>query len=162
MKIGIISDTHNDLESTKHALEVFRSNNIDFLIHAGDLSSPRIIELFKGFKCRFVIGNTDIDIDLLNDECRKMGFECLEEICEITVEGKRILVMHGNVVHAFREAVASGKYDYIIKGHTHHFENYIRNNTRIVNPGSLYGTTDRSVAILDTDKDEVEKIDLAF
>ena len=162
MKIGIISDTHNDLEGTKYACEVFRSNDVDFIIHAGDLSSPKIIDLFKDFSCRFVMGNADIDIDILNDECRSLGFDCLEETCDINIAGKRILVMHGNVVTAFREAVASGKYDYIIKGHTHHFENYIRNNTRIVNPGSLFGTNEHSIAILDTEKDEVEKINIDF
>ena len=51
MKIGIISDTHNDLEGTKHACEIFKSKNVDFIIHAGDLSSPRIINrVIQGLK----------------------------------------------------------------------------------------------------------------
>lgn len=162
MKIGIIADTHNDLEMTKHACDVFKSNNVDFVIHAGDLSSPKIIKLFTEFQCKFVLGNSDIDIDILNNECRNLGFDCMENMCELNIENKKVLVMHGNIVPVFREAVASGKYDYIIKGHTHHFENYIRNNTRIINPGSLFGSDEHSIAILDTDRDEVEKIILNY
>ena len=35
---------------------------------------------------------------------------------------------------------------------------YVSNKARIINPGSLYGGTDHSVVILNTDNDSVEKI----
>jgi predicted phosphodiesterase len=54
--------------------------------------------------------------------------------------------------------VAMGEYDYIIKGHTHFFEDYTSNNTRIINPGTLYGHDEHTIAILDAAKDKVEKI----
>ncbi|HQK08157.1 MAG TPA: hypothetical protein PLR54_10890, partial [Spirochaetota bacterium] len=57
-----------------------------------------------------------------------------------------------------REAVNSGKYDYIIKGHTHVFENYLSGKTRIINPGALYRGEELTIAILDTATDKVEKI----
>jgi uncharacterized protein len=160
MKIGIISDTHNDFKMTRKACNVFNAYEVDFVIHAGDLTSPDIIELFKDFKCRFVLGNADSNIDILNRECDNLGIHCVEETCELNLGEKNILVMHGNIVSIFREAVASGKYDYIIKGHTHYFENYIRNNTRIINPGTVVGSGEHTVAILDTDTDEVEKVSI--
>ena len=60
----------------------------------------------------------------------------------------------------YRDAVASGKYNYIIKGHTHHFENYVANDCRIINPGAVYGHDESSIAILDIETGKVEKIDL--
>jgi uncharacterized protein len=158
MKIGIISDTHNNFEVAKKACSIFKDKKVDIIIHAGDFTSPEMIELFKDFNCRFVFGNADIDIEGLNKECRELGFNCIGETCEIDVKDKKILVLHGFVVPTFREAVASGKYDYIIKGHTHYFEDYMRNNTRIINPGSLYRSDENTIAVLDTESDDLEKI----
>jgi putative phosphoesterase len=158
MKIGIISDTHDNLEVTKKACKVFKHKKVDIVIHAGDFTSPGIIKLFRKFNCKFVLGNADTNIEGLNKEFTKLGFDCIGESCEFVAQGKKILVLHGFVVSLFRDAVASGKYNYIIKGHTHYFEDYLRNNTRIINPGSLYGSDENTIAILDTKSDELEKI----
>jgi uncharacterized protein len=158
MIIGIISDTHNNIELTKKAIAIFREKDVEFIVHAGDLTSPKILSLFAEFKCKFVLGNTDIDADYLNMECKKLGFEKIETVCTFTLDNKNFILFHGNDVPIFREAVASGKYNYIIKGHTHFFENYISNNTRIINPGALYGADEFTIATLDTVEDKVKKI----
>ncbi len=156
MKIGIISDTHNNLDITRRALELFREQGAGLVVHAGDLTSPKMLELFRGFDCRFVLGNGDIDVEELNRAAGVLGFGCIEEYCEFEADGKRFILFHGNNVPMFRDAVASGKYDYIIKGHTHFFENYTSGRTRIINPGSLYSSDEYSVAVLDTESDRVE------
>ena len=158
MKIGIISDTHDNLEMTEKACAIFKSRGIDFIIHCGDFTSSKIVKLFKDFNCRFVMGNADKDSDDLNMECGILGFEGLMESREFELSGKKFLVIHGNVVSLFRDAVASGRYDYIIKGHTHYFEDYVRNNVRVINPGSLFGSDESTIAILDVESGEVEKI----
>ncbi|MCU0821959.1 MAG: YfcE family phosphodiesterase [Spirochaetes bacterium] len=158
MKIGLLSDTHNNIEITLKAIEIFKSKGVDLIIHSGDISSPKMLNLFKGGKCRFVLGNVDLDVDLLNEEARELGFGPVEYTCDIKIGEKRILVMHGNDVPLFKKAVECGEYNYIIKGHTHSFENYFRNNSRIVNPGCLYGGTEQTIAVLDTENDSVEKI----
>ena len=158
MKIGIISDTHDNIKITKRACDLFMKHGVEMVIHAGDFASREILDLFREFNCKFVYGNADINIDRLNEKCKEIGIDCLSETCEIIAEEKRILVMHGNVIKVFRDAVASGNYDYIIKGHTHHFENYLSNNTRVINPGSAFGTKENSIAVLDTYDDSVEKI----
>lgn len=158
MKIGIIADTHNNIEMTRKAIDVFKSKNVDFIVHAGDLTSPKIIELFRQFKCRFVLGNSDIDVEMINAKAEELGFGTVGESSELDADGKTIFVFHGSDVPLFREIVASGKYNYIIKGHTHFFENYISNNSRIINPGTLYGRDECTVAVLDTATDKVEKI----
>ncbi len=158
MKIGLISDTHNDIEMIEHAIEVFKQRNVDMVIHAGDLTSASLIPLFKDMHCKFVLGNCDIDVDQINSVASECGFGCVESYCEFTADDKKFMVFHGNDVPLFRKAVSSGKYDYIIKGHTHIFENYTSDTTRIINPGSLYRAEEHTVAILDTKKDKVEKI----
>ncbi len=158
MKIGIISDTHNTIELTRKAVEIFRDNHVELIVHAGDLTSPRMLELFSEFPCKIVLGNGDIDVEEICSMCRDMGFGSIGERSVFEAGGKRIIVFHGDNVGMFRKAVLSGQYDYIIKGHTHFFENYVTNNTRVINPGSLYGSDEFSVAILDTDEDSVTRI----
>lgn len=158
MKIGIVSDTHNSIEQTRKAVAVFKEAGVDLVLHSGDLTSPRMLELFTGLNCRFVLGNGDIDIEDLNAESERLGFGPIEYYSAFEAGGRQFIMFHGNNVPLFREAVASGKYDYIIKGHTHFFENYLSNSARVINPGSLYGANEFSIAILDVETDRVEMI----
>ncbi len=160
MKIGIISDTHNDIEYTKKALDIFISKNVDLIIHSGDLTSYKMLKLFQGLNCKFVLGNMDFDVEGINKESKRLGFDSIDYTCEITVDNKEIFVIHGNNVPVFRKAILSGKFDYIIKGHTHSFENYVSNNVRVINPGSLCGSREHCIIILSTDDDKIEKIDI--
>ena len=43
MKIGIISDTHDDVDNTNKAIDIFKENDVKAVIHAGDIISPPII-----------------------------------------------------------------------------------------------------------------------
>ncbi len=158
MKIGIISDTHNDVEMVRKAIEVFKDRKVDLVVHAGDLTSPKILELFKDMPCKFVLGNCDLDAEAISAKAEKLGFGCVDNCCDFVLDDKRILLFHGNDIPLFRAAVSSGNYDYIIKGHTHTYENYTSNKTRIINPGSIYREEERTVSILDLETDRVEKI----
>jgi putative phosphoesterase len=158
MKIGIISDTHNYIELTQKAIKIFGENKVDLIVHAGDITSPKMLFLFRDFKCKFVLGNGDIDVEDLNAESKRLGFDRIEKSLTFTADGKNIIAFHGNDIPLFRKAVASGEHDYVIKGHTHIFENYLTGKTRVINPGSLYGADEFSVAILHAESGRVERI----
>ena len=61
MKIGIISDTHDDLASLKIAIRVFNERRVDYVIHAGDYVFPGIVKEFAQFNGKLigVLGNND-------------------------------------------------------------------------------------------------------
>jgi putative phosphoesterase len=158
MKIGILSDTHNNIEVTQKAIGIFAVPRVDCIVHAGDITSPRMLRLFEGHRCKFVLGNGDIDVEDLNAESQRLGFGSIEESYVFEAGDKKIIVFHGYNVPQFRMALASGEYSYIIKGHTHFFENYVSNRSRVINPGSLYGADEFSVAILDTESGRVQRI----
>ena len=161
MLIGLMSDTHNDIEATKKAIAIFQSRGIKTIIHAGDITSPRMLHYLKEFECYIVLGNGDlIDSEEIDVTANELGMKSVDLKAEFELAGKKFLVFHGHNVPMYREAVASGKYNYIIKGHTHHFENYISNECRIINPGAVYGHDESSIAILDIEAGKVEKIDL--
>lgn len=161
MLIGIISDTHNDIEATKKAISIFKERDIKVLIHAGDITSPRMLEYFKDFDSYIVLGNGDlIDSEEIDMKAQSLEMRSVNVSIEFEFSGKKFLVFHGHDVPMYRDAVASGKYNYIIKGHTHHFENYVSNECRIINPGAVYGHDESSIAVLDIESGKVEKIDL--
>ena len=156
-----MSDTHNDIEATKKAISILHEKNIKVLIHAGDITSPRMLEYLKDFDSYVVLGNGDIiDSEEIDMKAQSLGMRSVDTSVEFELCGKSFLVFHGHNVPMYREAVASGKYNYIIKGHTHHYENYVSNECRIINPGAVYGHDESSIAILDIEADKVEKIDL--
>jgi hypothetical protein len=161
MRIGIISDTHNDIEMILKALDEFHARGISTLFHAGDITSPRLISFFKDFDTKIVLGNGDLDIELINSECMKFGFGPVQKVRTLEVDSKVIHISHGNNVTEFRNAIDSAKYDYIIKGHTHEFEDYVLQGTHIINPGALYRADEYTVAVLDLATDTVEKICIA-
>ena len=161
MLLGIMADTHNDIDSFEKALTIFRERGIKTLVHAGDITSPRMLEYMVEFDCYIVLGNGDqIDKDVINWKASVLGLRPVDDKVEFEYDGKKFMVFHGNNVPLYRESVASGKYDYIIKGHTHYFENYVSNKSRIINPGAVYRHDESSIVILDVAADRVEKIDL--
>ena len=158
MMIGIISDTHNNVELTQKALETFRERGVEVILHTGDLTSPDMLKLFSGFQAHFVLGNEDKDVEALNKQSALLGFGRIEQQYTFELEGKTFIMFHGTDVPLFRETVASGKYDYIIKGHTHFFENYFSQNSHVINPGALNKAYEFTIALLNTDSGKVEMI----
>jgi len=140
------------------AIDLFTSAGVGLVLHAGDITSPKMLGLFEGMNVRLALGNGDIDTEALNAESARLGFGPIEESAELTAEGKTIILFHGNNIPLFRQTVASGRYDYIVKGHTHIFENYLSGTTRVINPGALYAADEFSVAILDPATGRVERI----
>ena len=47
MKIGVLSDTHDNLTNIRKAVEIFSKNGVEALIHGGDFCSPFTLAEFK-------------------------------------------------------------------------------------------------------------------
>ena len=75
----------------------------------------------------------------------------MEDFKELEVGGRKIAVIHGTnelLVDALRK---SGKYDLVIRGHTHHTE-IVKGQTMVINPGETCGYVSgvKTVILLDT------------
>ena len=46
MKIGMLSDTHDDIDNTNKAIDIFQENDVKAVIHVGDIISPPVITEF--------------------------------------------------------------------------------------------------------------------
>jgi putative phosphoesterase len=165
MKIGIISDTHDDTMMTCRALEEFQNRGISFVVHAGDISTPDMIALFEGFTLKLALGNCDFDHSGILSACRIFGVEPASRAVEFELDGKKFFVIHSDDYGRYLEAANSGLYDYIITGHTHMYMVKHKHNTLVVNPGAVvrdrHADVEQTCAVLDVAHGEVEKIFLS-
>lgn len=109
-KIGLISDTHSTLAPLQEALDIFKREQVDIIICAGDIAGygekkvthnvEPLIDLLEEHECRMVSGNHDHyseeDQSAQNKEKLKTFFSALPSHLELNIEGKRIYVVHAS------------------------------------------------------------------
>src|ERR687898_838934 len=95
MKIGLISDTHDNIQNIQKATSLFNDKKVSFAIHAGDVVSPEAVEAFSGVKLIGVLGNNDLEIDGLTDAFDKIGGQLKGELCEIEQDDLIFAIYHG-------------------------------------------------------------------
>ncbi len=156
MKIGILSDTHDQRENLETALTVLRSQGISVLIHCGDLTSPGIAALFSGFRVIHVRGNGDTQPAAILQELRGANPDSVSlAVYKGRLGGKNLAAVHGHHPGSLEELTSSGAYDYIFHGHSHRRRDVRIGSSRVINPGALGGKKDeaRSFCILDLESD---------
>ena len=163
MKAGLIADTHDNLVAIEKAVELFRHEGIELLVHAGDFVAPFTEKPFRTLKVPLIgiFGNNDGDKLLLRDMYRENGVgEIHEDPHEFELGTKKVIVTHRPMIV---DALAvSGSYDVVIYGHTHKAEVAKRGNTLVINPGECCGyvTGRKTVAILDLETEESRIVEL--
>ena len=161
MKIGLISDTHDNIKNIENAVSLFVSRHVSFVIHAGDITSPKAVEAFAGVKLIGVLGNNDIDIYGLNNAFDKVGGQLKGEFCEIQQDDLTFAIYHGTNSRKNESIIRSGKFDVVICGHTHKVQNKRIGNTLVINPGTANGWFfgyKATAAVFDTNTREPEFI----
>lgn len=144
MRIGLISDTHGDLDLAREALK--QMGEVDMILHAGDTYAD-LVELSKGSEIEMVgvrgnIGRAD------------------DGPAELVLEfnGFRIFLVHGHhydVKHSLMRLFYRAKeleVDVVVYGHTHLAMTAVEDGMLFVNPGSIgfpRGKYKNSYAILD-------------
>lgn len=160
MKIGILSDTHNDRVMVKKAAEIFESLGVTVVIHCGDVTSPLILDELSEFQIFLAYGNMDFDRVTLDQKIAQLGHSNESgKSLHLCLDNKDIFVTHGDIYNLLDEANKSGSYDYVFSGHTHRFRDQKLGRTRDINPGALGGgyVEQRSIAVLDLSSDYLER-----
>ena len=159
MKIGIISDTHDDFVFIDKAIKRFKKDKINVLLHCGDISNEETLNKLKVFKSVFVVkGNCDDkNIKEIIKTCKKNKFYFWKEYTDINIGEKKIAIIHSDDFNKFTRLVEEEKYDYVFYGHSHKEMIGKENNTFVVNPGSFESNT---ICIVDLEKDNIKIIEL--
>ena len=165
MKVGLISDTHDNLAMVQRAFELFESEGVESVVHAGDWVAPFTARKFQAYSGRLFgsYGNNDGEVIGLSRVFRDMDAVVKGEFTEFELDGERIAVMHGTYPPVLEAVARSGDYPVIITGHTHVPRVEREKDVLLVNPGEacgyLYGRC--TVGIMDTREREVDIHDLA-
>lgn len=163
MRIGVLSDTHDNLANIRKAVEIFSKNGVEAVLHGGDFCSPFTLALFRplaeaGVAMEAVFGNNDGDKVLLTR--RGEGTWTFGEGARVLeLAGKRIVLMH--YPDLAEDLFRLGSFDLVIHGHNHKAR--VEGGARkLLNPGTCSGylAERATVALVDTADMSVELADL--
>ena len=160
MKIGIISDTHDNVENILKAVKLFTGKKVNSVLHCGDVVAPSTVNFFNGVRLTLVRGNCDGDVEHIKKKLEAIGGEYLGEVGEIALSGKKILMYHGTDSEKLDNFIKSGKYHFVLTGHTHTIRDESVGGTRVLNPGAHYYNCENTVMLLDVENDKVEVVQL--
>lgn len=129
MKIGVISDTHGNIDAFRKALDIFAG--VDMIIHAGDvLYHPPRLGCGDGYDIpAFVetLNNLQVPVVIAQGNCDPQVYEellempALQQYAYVSRENLCIVATHGHLLtrDAMIELGKRQKADYFISGHTH-------------------------------------------
>jgi putative phosphoesterase len=168
--VGVISDTHDNLDAVKRAARIFLERRISLVLHLGDIVAPFTLRAFHEAGIEKLIaayGNNCGERIGLRETAAGLGYEIHEWPHLVEIGGKKLLMIHGtgpsektkSMIEAFAR---SGLYDAVLYGHTHEVDNRVIGKTLVLNPGEACGclTGKKTVAILDTESMKAEIISL--
>ena len=154
MKIGILSDSHDNLPAIAKAVGLFNDIGVSLVIHAGDLVAPFVTIPLKNLKAEFVavFGNNDGDRSGLS---RVFPDRIHRPPHILSAAGKIVLVLHEP--DNLDVLVNSRHFDAVVYGHTHKTD-IRKGKTVVINPGECGGwlTGSRTVAVWDVESDEIQ------
>ncbi len=162
MRIGLLSDTHDQRERLTRALERFRLEQITTVLHAGDVTKAATLRLLADFDVWVARGNMDRDPLLLQTASTLFGRGRMAKVLRLSLDGARLALLHGDDVATLSTLIRSEQFDYVIHGHTHVARDERRGKTRILNPGALGHVYTRppSCAILDLRSGDLTWVEL--
>lgn len=153
MFLGILSDTHEHLENIGKAKKIFESRGASPVIHLGDYCAGPSVRAMEGMKVIGILGNNDGDPLRIQKCFREIGGEFRSFFCVLEFDGLKIACYHGTENEITEALVASGRYDIVLSGHTHHSSLRTVGKTLALNPGSAHGFEEEApmIAVLDTE-----------
>ena len=151
MKLGVMSDSHDNIPNVKRAVALFNEIGVDLVVHAGDFIAPFAIDPLADLNCKVVavFGNNDGERVVLAKKFEAIG-EVHPNLASATLGDSTIAVMHYPELAI--PIAKSGEYDIVVYGHTHKID-IQKEKSLLLNPGETGGWTTgkATVAVVDID-----------
>ena len=142
MRIGVISDSHDDIINVRQAIKIFNRYDVDYVIHAVNYIFPGIVlefkNLNKNIKLVGVFGNNDGEKFGLVKSFITIGGNLMGDFGELRIDDEIFGIYHGTNEDIKKTFILANYYDVLICGHTHKKDNRKINRTQILNPGSAH------------------------
>ena len=161
MKIGVVSDTHNNLKNIEIIINLFNDEKVPLVIHTGDIANANSLEQFSKLNSELigVYGNNDRSELGIKEVALKNNFHFQEPPRKLNLCDREIVIFHEpeNIEQFLLE---NEKINIVLYGHTHRYENDIRNGVLFFNPGESAGMYKgrNAIGILDLIKLEAKRI----
>lgn len=138
MRIGVVSDTHNNLKNCGKIVDLFNGAGVDRVVHTGDITQAKTLEVFAHLNAPMfgVYGNNDQERDSLTRAVTHFGFEFIEPPLTLDWAEKQLVVVHDPLELAL---VNPEDYDVILHGHTHRQTIEYEAGRLTFNPGECAG-----------------------
>ncbi|MFB6095615.1 MAG: metallophosphoesterase [Halodesulfurarchaeum sp.] len=164
MPIGVISDTHDNVEAVRRATNVLEERDVETVLHCGDVIAPPVVPFFEGFEVHAVLGNNDGEVSGLDSALSDLGMGSTlhGRFAELRIDGVDVAMLHGEDRSEVRGHAESGEYDLVCYGHHHERELVEEDGTTLLNPGAHFPTVPsehRTVAIVDLPELDVEFVE---
>jgi len=161
--IGLISDTHDNLEAIESAVNRFNEEQVGLVLHAGDFISPFAVKALGALEMPMiaVFGNNDGDLLQLASVFNSYDHLSLRGIFTSLKEGGiSIGLYHGTEPDLLEHLIESGGFDVMVHGHTHIVEKYMHDETLVINPGEACGyiSGKQTVSLLDVQEKDAQII----
>ncbi|MBM3705213.1 MAG: metallophosphoesterase [Actinobacteria bacterium] len=138
MRIGVVSDTHDDEGNAKKIARIFKNEKIEDIFHLGDYVAPPMLRVFKDFRLTGIFGNNDGYKYGLMQAFSEIGAKILGDFGTVSLEGLKIALYHGEFREISEALVKCGEYDVVFCGHFHKSEITSFGNTLLLSPGSAH------------------------
>lgn len=162
MRVGILSDTHDNGAALARAVTLLRGQRIQTVFHCGDLTSPDMLPLLAGFLLYLARGNMDVASAISEAVTRTATPTRYDRECTAVLVSKRVVMLHGDNTARLSELIQSQQFDYVFHGHTHRGRDERIGRTRVINPGALGGLRlpgqARTICILDLTTDHLRSL----
>ena len=161
MKIGVVSDTHNNLKNIETIINLFNEEKVLLVVHTGDISNANSLEKFSQLKCGLigVYGNNDRNELGIKEVALKNNFNFQEPPRKLSLNHREIAIFHepDNIEQFLLE---NKKVNVVLYGHTHRYENNTKNKVLYFNPGESAGMQrgSNAIGILDLENLEAKRI----
>ncbi len=127
LQIGILSDSHREVQLQKEAIEHLKSEGAQYLLHLGDFEVQENLENLANAKLPYaaVFGNNDRVLTPL-----AQSYKIAKEPYYLKIKDLKIKMMH----HPY---YLSSDSDIVLFGHLHKFSVEFKSGTLFLNPGEI-------------------------
>jgi putative phosphoesterase len=138
MRIGVVSDTHNNLRSVRAIVEIFDRADVDRVVHTGDVTQAKVLDAFARMRAPLVgvWGNNDLERETLEAAAVRHGMHVVDGVLHLEWHARRIVVAHDP---RDLEHHVAPDHALALHGHTHLHRHEHKGDTLVFNPGECAG-----------------------